>query len=126
MARLGWTMEAGQVAAWLKKDGDAVRAGEALFTVESDKAAQEVEAPESGILRIPPESAAPGTAVPVGTVLAYLVQPGEPAPSTHRAAIGDVAAAPADSATTGAPGTPVRQVSTPVQQVTSARPEPAT
>jgi pyruvate dehydrogenase E2 component (dihydrolipoamide acetyltransferase) len=126
MPRLGWTMEAGRVAAWLKEDGDTVRAGEALFTVESDKAAQEVEALEGGILRIPPESAAPGTAVPVGTVLAYLVQPGEPAPSPHRAAIGDVAAAPADSATTGAPGTPVPQIGTPVPQVTGAPPEPAT
>lgn len=78
MPRLGWTMETGTVAAWLKKDGDAVQAGEILFTVESDKALQEVEALESGILRLP--SSAPGTDVPVGTVLAYIVQPGEAAP----------------------------------------------
>src|SRR5437763_16577275 len=79
MPRLGWTMETGKVAEWLKKDGDAVRAGEILFTVEGDKALQEVEALESGILRLPPSSA-PGSDVPVGTVLAYLVQPGEAAP----------------------------------------------
>ncbi|HJZ50263.1 MAG TPA: dihydrolipoamide acetyltransferase family protein, partial [Roseiflexaceae bacterium] len=35
---------------------------------------------ESGILRIPPNGPAPGSTLPVGTVLGYLVQPGEPAP----------------------------------------------
>src|SRR5205823_5826946 len=40
----------------------------------------EVETFETGILRIPPDSPPAGTAVPVGTLLAYVVQPGEPAP----------------------------------------------
>ena len=44
MPRLGWTMETGTIAEWLKKDGDAVQAGDIIFTVESDKAVQEVEA----------------------------------------------------------------------------------
>jgi pyruvate dehydrogenase E2 component (dihydrolipoamide acetyltransferase) len=79
MPRLGWTMETGTIAEWLKKDGDVVQAGEIIFTVESDKALQEVEAFEGGILRIRPSSM-PGTEVAVGTVLAYLVQPGEAAP----------------------------------------------
>ena len=79
MPRLGWTMETGKVAEWLKKDGDTVQAGDVIFTVESDKALQEVEALESGILRVPSASA-PGVEVPVGAVLAYLVQPGEAAP----------------------------------------------
>src|SRR5438067_2632637 len=86
MPRLGWTMETGKVAEWLKKDGDTVRAGDVLFTVESEKAVQEVEALESGILLIPPASAVPGAEVPVGAVLAYLVQPGEPAPFEQQAA----------------------------------------
>src|SRR5438067_855388 len=86
MPRLGWTMETGKVAEWLKKDGDTVRAGDVLFTVESEKAVQEVEALESGILHIPPASALPGTEVPVGAVLAYLVQPGEPVPFEQQAA----------------------------------------
>ncbi len=79
MPRLGWTMETGTIAEWLKKDGDVVRAGEAIFTVENDKALQEVEALDSGILRIL-SSSTPGTEVAVGTVLAHLVQPGEVAP----------------------------------------------
>jgi len=83
MPRLGWTMETGVVAEWLKKDGDTVQAGEVIFTVESDKAVQEVEALDSGVLRIPPDAAPAGASVPVGSVVAYLVAPGEagsPAP----------------------------------------------
>ncbi len=77
MPRLGWTMETGTVAEWLKKDGDEVRVGEAIFTVDSDKAVQEIEALDSGILRISPDAAPVGASVPVGSVLAYLIAPGE-------------------------------------------------
>src|SRR5438132_9963522 len=80
MPRLGWTMEEGSVVEWLKKDGDLVQQGEIIFTVEGDKAVSEVESFESGILRIPPDSPAPGTVIPVGKLLAYLVQPDEPVP----------------------------------------------
>ena len=80
MPKLGWIMEEGTLVEWLKQDGDEVRAGEVVFTVESDKALNEIESFESGILRIPPDSPAPGSTVPVGTLLAYLLQPGEPAP----------------------------------------------
>jgi pyruvate dehydrogenase E2 component (dihydrolipoyllysine-residue acetyltransferase) len=77
LPRLGWNMETGRVGEWLKKDGEHVKAGEILFTVEGDKATQEVEALESGILRIPLDSPPPGQEVPVGTVLGYLLAPGE-------------------------------------------------
>ena len=56
--RLGWTMEEGIFLGWLKQDGDRIKAGEPIFTLESEKAAQEIEATESGILRISP--AGPG------------------------------------------------------------------
>src|SRR5215470_10347595 len=84
MPRLGWTMEEGSVVEWLKKDGDLVRQGEIIFTVEGDKAVTEVESFESGILRIPPDSPPPGTVIPVGRLLAYLVQPGESIPFNSR------------------------------------------
>ena len=80
MPRLGWTMEEGTLAEWLKQDGDPVEVGDIIFTVESDKALNEVEAFDAGILRIPPDSPSIGTIMPVGTLLAYLVQPGEVAP----------------------------------------------
>ena len=81
MPRLGWTMEVGSVAEWLKKDGDTVKQGDIIFTVESDKAVNEIESFESGVLHIPPNSPALGESVPIGTVLAYLIQPGENVPS---------------------------------------------
>lgn len=76
MPRLGWTMEVGRVVEWLKGDGEAVEAGEFLFSVESDKAITEVEALDSGILRIPPDPQV-GIELPVGAVLAYIAVPGE-------------------------------------------------
>ncbi len=81
LPRLGWNMETGRLGEWLKRDGEHVEAGELLFTVEGDKATQEVEALESGILRIPPDAPPPGKEVPVGTLLGYLVQEGEELPS---------------------------------------------
>lgn len=80
MPRLGWTMEEGTLVEWLKQDGDSVQPGEIMFIIESDKALNEVESFESGIFRIPPDSDVLGKTVPVGTLLAYIVQPGEPAP----------------------------------------------
>ena len=80
LPRLGWTMESGSLNKWFKQDGEYVEAGEMLFAVEADKAVQEVEALESGILRISPDAPQPGQEVPVGTLLGYLVQPGEPIP----------------------------------------------
>lgn len=84
MPRLGWNMEAGTVVEWLKHDGDRVNAGEMLFLVESDKATTEVESLDSGILRIPPDSPPIGAELPVGTILAYLVEEGESVPSGQR------------------------------------------
>lgn len=80
LPRLGWTMEEGTFVEWLKHDGESVHVGDILYTVESDKALTEVEALEDGILRIPPDAPIPTSRIPVGTVLAYIVQPGEPAP----------------------------------------------
>ncbi|HET8524232.1 MAG TPA: dihydrolipoamide acetyltransferase family protein [Thermomicrobiales bacterium] len=81
MPRLGWTMEVGRVVEWLKQDGETVEAGDFIFAVESDKAITEVEALDSGILRIPPDSPKIGDEVPVGGMLAYILAPGEPLPS---------------------------------------------
>ena len=81
LPRLGWNMESGQVGEWLKKEGERVEAGEILFTVEGDKATQEVEALDSGILHIPSNSPPLGKEAPVGTLLAYLLEPGEAIPS---------------------------------------------
>lgn len=89
MPKLGWNMETGTVVQWLKQDGDAVRAGEMLFLVESDKSMMEVESLDSGILRIPADAPALGESLPIGTVLAYLVQPGESPPAGMAPVVAD-------------------------------------
>lgn len=103
MPRLGWTMESGSLAEWHKQDGTFVQVGDILFSVEAEKAVQEVEAFESGILRIPPDSPAPGTQVPVGTLLGYLVAPGEPTPSVFQATPTEPAAVPPQASPSPAP-----------------------
>jgi pyruvate dehydrogenase E2 component (dihydrolipoyllysine-residue acetyltransferase) len=80
MPRLGWTMEEGVFVQWLKRDGEQVRPGDLLYTIEGDKASDDVESFDGGILRIPPDAPPPGTTLPVGALLGYIVQPGEPAP----------------------------------------------
>lgn len=80
MPRLGWSMEVGRLVEWFKQDGEYVKEGENLLAVEGEKAIQEVEALESGYLRIPPDSPQVGEEIPVGTLLAYLVQPDEAVP----------------------------------------------
>lgn len=97
MPRLGWTMEEGVFGAWLKTDGAHVAPGDLLFTVEGDKATQEVETFERGILRIPPDAPQPGAVVPVGAVLGYLVQEGEELPFAPPAPAGRSAEEQAES-----------------------------
>ncbi len=84
MPRLGWTMEEGVFGEWLKQDGDEVQPGDLLFTVEGDKATQEVEVFEGGILRLPPNAPVAGDVIPVGALLAYIVQAGESLPIEER------------------------------------------
>jgi pyruvate dehydrogenase E2 component (dihydrolipoyllysine-residue acetyltransferase) len=77
MPRLGWSTEEGSLIEWLKKDGDSVRAGDVVCVIESEKAQVEVESFDAGVLRIPADSPALGAKVPVGTLLGYVLAPGE-------------------------------------------------
>ena len=78
--RLGWNMDEGTFVGWLKSDGQQVAVGEPLFSLEGDKATQDIESFEAGTLRIPPDGPNAGDKVMVGTLIGYLVAPGEPAP----------------------------------------------
>lgn len=90
--RLGWNMEVGTFIDWLKADGDAIRPGEAVFRLEGEKSTEEVESLDSGILHIPADSPKPGNTVAVGTVIGYLLQPGEAAPGSEKPAAPEPAA----------------------------------
>lgn len=91
MPALSPTMEKGNLAKWLKKEGDAVKSGDVIAEIETDKATMEVEAVDEGTLAkiMVPE----GTAdVPVNQVIAVLAGDGE-----------DVKAAAAGAGATPAP-----------------------
>ncbi|MCY3798817.1 MAG: dihydrolipoamide acetyltransferase family protein [Chloroflexi bacterium] len=115
MPKLGWTMEEGILDEWIKQDGDEVAPGDIIFVVESDKALQEIEAFDGGILRIAPDAPPVGSTVKIGEVLAYLVQPGETPPFASAAveAVGEGSAAPPIDVSEGAVTPPV---TTPVRR----------
>ncbi len=71
--RLGWSMDEGNFTAWIKKEGELVKAGEPLFTMESEKAAQDIEAADSGILKFLPDGPQAGDVVKVGQVIGHLL-----------------------------------------------------
>jgi pyruvate dehydrogenase E2 component (dihydrolipoamide acetyltransferase) len=71
--RLGWSMDEGTFVGWLKRDGEAVRPGDPLFSLESDKATEQIEAIDAGILHIPPDGPKPGDKVTVGQKLGELI-----------------------------------------------------
>ena len=66
LPRLGFSMTEGTIAEWLVADGALIEEGKPLYVLESDKSAQEIEAPASGKVRILVDS---GATYPVGTVL---------------------------------------------------------
>lgn len=75
MEALSPTMEEGRVAKWHKREGDAVKTGETLAEVETDKAVMELVARADGVLR--QVAVAEGQTVPVGSVVAIIAAPGE-------------------------------------------------
>src|ERR1041384_5187389 len=76
MPALSPTMEKGNLAKWLKKEGDTVKSGDVIAEIETDKATMEVEAADEGTLgKI---LVAEGTAdVAVNTPIAVILGEGE-------------------------------------------------
>src|SRR6478736_6450254 len=104
MPALSPTMEKGNLAKWLKKEGDTVKSGDVLAEIETDKATMEVEAVDEGVLAkiVVPE----GTAdVPVNQVIALIAGEGED-PKSVTAPAGGGAPAPAKAEAPPAPAAP--------------------
>ncbi|MCX8064592.1 MAG: 2-oxo acid dehydrogenase subunit E2 [Candidatus Hydrogenedentes bacterium] len=81
MPKLGQTVEVATIVQWLKKEGDYVKEGEPLFTVQTDKAEIEYESPYSGtLLKI---LAQEGEEVPVLTVVALIGEKDEVIPENY-------------------------------------------
>jgi pyruvate dehydrogenase E2 component (dihydrolipoamide acetyltransferase) len=79
--RLGWSMDEGIFVQWLKDDGDMITAGDMLFVIEGDKATQEIESFDAGVLCIPDGVAVEGDVVQVGQIMGFLLAAGETAPA---------------------------------------------
>lgn len=82
--RLGWSMDEGTFVEWLKSDGDFVAAGDMLFILEGEKASQEIESFDEGILHISGDAPQPGDTVVVGQRLSYLLAEGEAPPTSSQ------------------------------------------
>jgi pyruvate dehydrogenase E2 component (dihydrolipoamide acetyltransferase) len=70
MPRVDMDMTVGKVGRWFLDEGASVQKGQPLFEIETDKAAMEIDAPSSGILRA--VSAKAGDELPVGHVIAWI------------------------------------------------------
>jgi len=130
MEALSPTMEEGRLVKWVKNVGDAVKSGDTIGEVETDKAIMELVARGDGILRahLVPE----GTTATVGMVIGVIAAANEdissmtggaaPAPAAAPAAAAPAApAAPAPAPTAAAPAAPVAEASGPVRSSPLAR-----
>jgi pyruvate dehydrogenase E2 component (dihydrolipoamide acetyltransferase) len=130
MPALSPTMEKGNLAKWLKKEGDKVKSGDVIAEIETDKATMEVEAVDEGTIAkiVVPE----GTAdVPVNDVIAVLAGDGEdvksagasaaptppPAAKAAEAPAAKPAAAPAATPAPKPPAAAAAPAPTPAAQV---------
>lgn len=73
MPKLSDSMERGTIISWFKSDGEAVRAGDELLEIETDKSTAPYEAEADGVLQV---VAPVGSTVEVGAVIARLVETG--------------------------------------------------
>jgi pyruvate dehydrogenase E2 component (dihydrolipoyllysine-residue acetyltransferase) len=110
MPALSPTMEKGNLAKWLKKEGDAVKAGDVIAEIETDKATMEYESIDDGVLAkivVPAGS----QDVPVNQLIAVLAQEGEDPKAAASAAAGK--------------GAPPRAAPPPTPAPSAAKAEPA-
>jgi pyruvate dehydrogenase E2 component (dihydrolipoamide acetyltransferase) len=107
MPALEMAQETGRLLAWRKKEGEAVKKGEPLLEIETDKAVVEIEAPGDGFLA--GITAHEGAVIPVGETIAWLVAAGEKAPAAKSPAMPSAratsAAAPSAGRATAAAAT---------------------
>ncbi|MBS6353836.1 dihydrolipoamide acetyltransferase family protein [Oscillibacter sp.] len=96
MPQLGLTMEEGTVSQWIKHEGDAVKAGDVVVEITTDKLTNEITSEQDGVLlKIVAQE---GEDVPVKGLLAYIGQPGEQVGGTAPAAAAASAAPSAEPA----------------------------
>ena len=104
MPQFGVSMETGTVAQWLKAEGDTVKAGDVLASIETEKLTNDVVSEVDGVLlKIVAQE---GEDIPVQGLMAYVGQPGEALPDaggTAAPTAADTAPAPAPAPAAAAP-----------------------
>ena len=121
MPALSPTMEKGNLAKWLKKEGEAVKTGDVIAEIETDKATMEYEAVDDGVMAkiVVPE----GTSdVPVNQLIAVLAEEGE---DVKAAAAAAARGASPPSATPPSPQPAPSQAQQAPQQAAAPSPAPA-
>ena len=119
MPALSPTMTEGNVASWLKSEGDPVAAGDILCEIETDKATMEVEATDEGTLgRIVVPAGTEG--VPVNAVIGVILEEGEDASALDSVALAAPAAAPAEAAPAAAAPSETAPAPTPAEAAPAA------
>src|ERR1700687_3437653 len=93
MPKLSPTMEEGQLARWLKKEGDKVSMGEPLAEIDTDKATMEMQALSNGVLR--KILINEGESAPLGQPIAIIGEPDEDISSLLKSFENKAAQAPA-------------------------------
>ena len=106
---VGESISSGIISLWHRQDGDYVRAGDLLFTLDTDKVSTEVAAQAAGVVRI---KAPADTEVKIGEVVGLIEEAPEPAaapvaPVPAAAPVVSPAAAPTPSPSAPTPATPV-------------------
>ena len=95
MPKFGMAQEEGTILRWHKAEGDHVHKGDVILEVMTDKVDMEVEALRDGILA--GVRYGPDTNLPVPTVLAYLLEPGEALPAGADTPVADTVRTAAES-----------------------------
>ena len=123
MPALSPTMTEGNLARWLKKEGDAVKPGDVIAEIETDKATMEVEAVDEGVLaKILVQGGAQG--VKVNDIIAVLTEEGEDAGAVAAAKPAPAAAAQPAAATqvpSAAPTAPAKPAAAPATSKSGGR-----
>lgn len=85
--RLGWSMDEGRFMGWLKRSGEKVSVGDPLFELEGEKASQDIESVDAGVLFIPANGPKSGDTIAVGALLGYLLEGNETPESMQTATL---------------------------------------
>ncbi|TCN18464.1 pyruvate dehydrogenase complex dihydrolipoamide acetyltransferase [Sinorhizobium americanum] len=126
MPALSPTMEEGNLAKWLVKEGDKIKSGDVIAEIETDKATMEVEAVDEGtVARIVVPAGTEG--VKVNALIAVLAADGEDVATAAKGGNGAAAPASAAKAEAAAPPAPAAPAPTaaPTASAASATPAPA-